>query len=151
MRRSCDRCGADFEMLRHNARFCGKRCLNEWYRDAHRPRRQARASQAAEKRNRGIGSCSLCGTQQGEILEPRLLGMRTHNGSAKFHRDHILPKSKGGGDDAGNRRWLCWVCNSLRMDMDQKHDAAVGAAGLAFWRTINPAPSPSAGRDDRGH
>jgi len=61
--------------------------------------------------------------------------MRRHNGSAKFHRDHIVPKAKGGGE-AVNLRWVCWLCNSIRMDMDVAHDDAVGAAGAAFWRTI---------------
>lgn len=28
--------------------------------------------------------------------------------------DHLVPRSKGGGDNKENLRWVCYICNQLK-------------------------------------
>ena len=86
--------------------------------------------------NQKIGHCALCLTSHEKILPPSAFGMRRYNKAATFHTDHIIPISKGGDNAEANRRYLCWFCNSARLDMDAKCDAAIAAAGRAFWAIV---------------
>lgn len=48
------------------------------------------------------GRCAYCKTKLGE----------------KYHADHIVPLSKGGGNDARNIQLLCQPCNQRKYDLD---------------------------------
>ncbi len=64
------------------------------------------------------------------------LGSTMSNGASVFHKDHIIPRAKGGSDESWNTRFLCWFCNMARKDMDAKYDNAIRASAIAFWAHI---------------
>jgi len=43
--------------------------------------------------------------------------------------DHIVPKSKGGTDEMGNLRTLCWSCHSKREGWRAYNEAKKAAKG----------------------
>ena len=66
-----------------------------------------------EKRS---GNCQRCGT-------PR----------RSLHRDHILPRWKGGGDEPANIQWLCANCHE-----DKTRDDLKGIPGPNRGKTFTP-------------
>ena len=51
-----------------------------------------------------------------EIDSEAMLALKTHCGlcgetKAKFHLDHVIPKSRGGSNNRENLQWLCATCN----------------------------------------
>lgn len=44
-----------------------------------------------------------------------LTGVRLRRENA--HLDHVMPKARGGTDEASNLRWVCWSVNLARRDM----------------------------------
>lgn len=75
--------------------------LREQKRRFYKKHRERLLKKNAEYRLRRLAAragipkvCALCGETQ-----------------AKFHLDHIIPRSRGGSDDASNRQWLCATCN----------------------------------------
>lgn len=71
------------------------------------------------------GACAGCGLVivYGQAFQPqnnsrtRMYYFGIRNGkSVCFTKDHILPKSHGGGDDADNIQLMCSDCNNLKSD-----------------------------------
>lgn len=48
------------------------------------------------------------------------------------HLDHITPKTKGGGDEIGNLRWLCVEANMAKRDMSDEQFIALCSEVLSF-------------------
>lgn len=139
----CLKCNEEYVQKRYDAKFCSVRCSDSWnilYGNKGKNRREKLAN-AKMKKESEIGSCALCGVHHESIVIENDLGKTKKNGTSKFHEDHVETRSKGGSDDPGNKRWLCWFCNLARMDMDSVHDSAVAAAGAAFWKVINEGKS----------
>lgn len=137
--RPCAFCGSLFVVRRYDHKFCSMTCNDRWAVKFGR-KGQTRRTKNADKRARRdaeIGACSLCGISHENIVPARELGITRRNASGAFHKDHIIPKSKGGGDEYENTRYLCWFCNLARMDMRGDCDPAIAAAGRAFWATIS--------------
>lgn len=76
-------------------------------------------------RERAADRCELC---------------RMHAGlqGAEFHIDHVLPSSKGGGDEADNLQVACPSCNLSKSDRTELTDPESGAVVPLF----NPRTQP---------
>lgn len=132
---TCPICQAVFAPKRYDQRCCSIPCNNRWQSQYGTKSRSWRTQALARRRKRweAIGCCALCQTPTAGLVPMSALGGRRKNAAALYHRDHILPRNAGGGDEPENLRWLCWFCNSARQDMDAAHDAMIAAAGSAFW------------------
>lgn len=45
-------------------------------------------------------------------------GLRCPDGVKHAQVDHVVPRSKGGGNELGNLVLACFTCNSLKRDLD---------------------------------
>lgn len=89
--RACARCGKDFVTKNSSQKFCTKECCN---------------LDNIERRNKGRFiifardgfRCIYCGKSS------------IHN-SAELHAEHVIPRSSGGEDIAGNIATACKDCN----------------------------------------
>lgn len=136
--RACEQCGMHFECRTYNQKFCSNKCGDNWrYRHG---KREKVAAKRASRQNRISGEiqcCALCGTETENLRLASEFGAAGRRISfCLYHRDHITPISHGGSDEQVNLRWLCWFCNLARSNMT-KVDAAIAAAGRAFWLTTN--------------
>ena len=134
--RKCDECGKEYLAKQPQQRCCSLVCIHRLHEKPSDKRRQL--SKEAHSRNReryekGIECCALCGVKYEAIITPSELEMHFGCRQAKFHVDHIVPKSNGGSSDSNNIRHLCWFCNIARKDLSQEYDTAIAAAGKAFW------------------
>lgn len=136
--RPCDYCATDYTVKRYDQRFCSRKCFDRWRWNIGEKGPKTRAAQAVLRSERAasIGSCALCGVPHERIVPARDLGVTRRNASGFFHLDHILPRAHGGTDDPTNVRYLCWFCNLARFDVSHAYDAAVAAAGRAFWAEV---------------
>jgi hypothetical protein len=57
---------------------------------------------------------------------------------ASFHLEHVIPRSKGGGDGLGNLAWACPSCNLRKSDRTEAVDPDVGVFAALF----NPRRDP---------
>lgn len=142
---TCKHCGKTFKPKRYDQSFCSGKCSGRWAygQGGKGARKRARDEKRREEFNRRVGKCALCQTSHDKIRSQRELGIGGKTGAAKFHGDHIIPKSRGGTEDAANKRYLCWFCNLSRKDLDVKFDQAIAEAGKAFWRWIAKISRPS--------
>jgi endogenous inhibitor of DNA gyrase (YacG/DUF329 family) len=132
--RACVWCQTKFTVRRHDARCCSRACTEKAYRARTRAGDLVRYARAREARNIEIGSCTLCGVTYARLRTPDTFGIGGHLGATTFHRDHIVPRSRGGGEGR-NVRWVCWFCNWTRRNLPAAYDPAIAAAGRAFWKT----------------
>lgn len=137
--RKCDECNKEYLAKQPQQRCCSLVCSHRLHEKPSDRRRQL--SKNARDRNReryekGIAYCALCSIKYEAIITPWKLGMHFGSGKAKFHIDHITPKSNGGSNNSDNIRHLCWFCNTARKDLNQEYDSAIAAAGKAFWNEI---------------
>jgi hypothetical protein len=51
---------------------------------------------------------------------------------ATFHMEHIVPKSRGGGDELDNLAWACPGCNLRKSDRVEAVDPESGAVVMLF-------------------
>lgn len=61
--------------------------------------------------------CTIC-----ELIFPKELKKPMPSNHQHLEQptiDHIIPRSKGGTDDATNLRWVCFKCNMDRGDSDK--------------------------------
>lgn len=139
----CKYCGVTFRQKKANHVFCSTRCGDRWANEHGVKGKNLRAKKArrAEDRDRSIGLCSLCGVLWYDIRTMRDLGGVRKNAGARFHMDHITPKCRGGTET----RPLCWFCNLAKLDMNPMVDAAIAAAGRAFWAQVKLLPPASTG------
>lgn len=139
----CVQCGAKYIPSRRNHRFCSRRCNNNWQHQSGQSGVNQRAKMAAkiEERDSKITSCVLCGTENSHIKSPQDLGLTWRSAKSRFHQDHIVPYVSGGTHDADNIRIVCWFCNLARHNLDVKYDAAIVAAGAAFWQNVPREPA----------
>lgn len=137
--RPCLSCAEPYQVRRYDQRFCSIRCRGQWeIRHGNKGiKRRAKAAVELARRNKAIGRCALCRTSYRRLRPSSEMGRRSANGKCLFHWDHCIPKSRGGADHASNRRYLCWFCNHARMDISESHDAAIAAAGRAFWKAVH--------------
>lgn len=56
--------------------------------------------------------------------------------SAILTRDHVVPKSRGGGDGADNVVWACRACNHQRGLLLSFANAAREARETRYWRLV---------------
>lgn len=131
---TCANCKKVFIPDRYNARFCSTTCRDRHFHKTHGAQKSQRRREAVEAHNKEIGQCALCEVRYDQIRLSTALGSRSNRG--KFHKDHITPRSKNGSSTSENQRYLCWFCNLARTDIDAKWDAAIAAAGRAFWRNV---------------
>ncbi len=107
--RGCECCGIAFRgRVDSGQRFCSVRCAKQFQgwdgttKDRWRPSPSLRA----ELLSRDSWTCQLCHSPVRDdvpVSHPRYPNL-----------DHILPRSKGGSDDAANLRVACRQCNVLR-------------------------------------
>lgn len=55
-------------------------------------------------------TCIYCGSRQGQVVNNRLLGRQD------FSIDHVMPRSRGGGNSWGNTACACKRCNHRKGD-----------------------------------
>ena len=92
---TCEECGKEFETFAHrNAQFCGPAC-----KKACNDVKARRWSLFA----RDAFQCFYCGRSSVEH-------------GVTLHLDHIEPRSRGGGDTAGNLVTACQSCNCAKCD-----------------------------------
>lgn len=134
----CIYCNKEFMAVHRDKKFCNKNC--EWaygYKFGNRGKNsRARIKEKQVERFILIGKCELCEISYLEIKTMKDLGSTMMNAASVFHKDHILPQSKGGQDTPENTRYLCWFCNMSRKDMDSKYDEAIKQSSIAFWKEI---------------
>jgi 5-methylcytosine-specific restriction endonuclease McrA len=58
--------------------------------------------------------CDMCGKKFPEALKKPMTSSREYPDQPTI--DHIIPKSKGGGNNKENLRWVCFDCNQLKAD-----------------------------------
>lgn len=138
--RACLHCGKRFNTKQYNQKCCSTACslANGSKPSEHRRQRQKELRERHRTTLlREIEACAICGVEIESIKAPIELGMKTGAGKAKIHRDHIIARSSGGGDDIVNTRYVCWFCNTARADLPSSYDPAIAAAGKAFWESVN--------------
>ena len=133
----CPICKKEFSQTRYDQKFCSVKCNDAWsYKFGTKGKnRKEKEMQQRQLLEISIGACSLCGTSAQNILTKQKLGMINAN-VGKFHRDHIVPISQGGTNNESNLRWVCWFCNSARLNLSAQYDNAIAEAGRVFWRVI---------------
>lgn len=72
-----------------------------------------RADLVQRVRGRARGCCEYCQSQE------RIVG-------EEFTIDHVIPRAKGGSDDAANLALCCYVCNPLKGDRTEAPDPQSG-------------------------
>ncbi len=127
----CLQCQTPFKQKRSANRFCSSSCHDKW-RYSHF--KKTSISEKREMRYRRMSPCVLCGVDYERIRTAKSLGSNMH--AQKFCWDHIHPISHGGEEHDSNKRSLCWFCNTARRDISTDHDAAIAAAGRAFWSAL---------------
>lgn len=95
----------------------------------HRLTTTARGYGAAHQRERTAAlpgaRCAACGS------------------ATQLERDHIVPRSLGGGDEPANKRWLCRACHhrlGARRDRPGKGGQISGAPGSAMTHALTRRP-----------
>lgn len=58
--------------------------------------------------------CDMCGVLFPEELKKPMTS--SHQFPLQPTIDHILPRSKGGGNNKENLRWVCFECNQIKAD-----------------------------------
>lgn len=103
---NCDGCGAAFETVRPEARWCSKTCANRHWGNV-RARQRTTPSEARyadlEIFERDKWRCHLCKKK----VRPDVA--RTHPDGATI--DHLVPISLGGLDEPANVATAHWKCN----------------------------------------
>lgn len=136
----CINCGIAFIAFHKNKNsFCSGKCLDKYhYKNGRKGDKQRvkNKSRLLEKSSL-IGKCNLCGIEYNKIKTMKDLGSTMLNAASVFHKDHIIPLSKGGLNDSNNIRYLCWFCNFSRKDIDIKYDEAIKQSSISFWEIIN--------------
>lgn len=127
----CAQCETPFKQQRSANRFCSSSCHDKW---RHFHFKKTAISEKREMRYRAMSPCVLCKVTYDRIRTAKSLGSNMH--PQKFCWDHIHPRSHGGDDHESNKRSLCWFCNTARRDISPDHDAAIAAAGKAFWSAL---------------
>ena len=131
----CEACGKTYPPRRYDQRFCSLPCNDRWQDQFgqtgvnRRLKERARLARAAAE----IGYCRLCGVTTEHLVPLAAFGGSRMASGAFYHRDHVLPRSRGGTDAPENLRWVCWFCNYIRGNMGIEHDDLIAAAGRAFW------------------
>lgn len=136
---TCKSCGSVFKAAHKDKIYCSKNCMYKYaYHHGNRGLKQKRKNMTALlKKCEIIQNCELCEIHYSNIKTIKELGSTTSAAGSYFMKDHILPKSKGGGEEKSNIRNLCWFCNMTRKDMSILYDPAIKAAAKAFWKVIN--------------
>lgn len=70
-------------------------------------------------RKRARGCCEYCRSQERVVGEA-------------FTMDHVIPRTKGGGDDFANLALCCYVCNPLKSDRTEAPDPHTGKMAPLF-------------------
>lgn len=136
--RPCEQCGELYIVKRYDTRCCSRRCADLWRWKHGKSQRLAEQRRIARgQRDAEIGACALCRTSHTWLRPLASFGSQQKNANVLFHRDHITAKSRGGSAERNNLRYVCWFCNYTRRAMDVTHDAAIAAAGRAFWKHVN--------------
>lgn len=134
---ACAWCQQPMTITRSDKRCCSVRCADRWFYHHGVKGQRVKLKRQLEraKRNQLIGQCGICQVSHERLRTPKSLGRGGRNGTAIFHRDHIVARAQGGaaGD---NLRWACWFCNEARRDLPAQYDGAIAAAGRAFWEAI---------------
>lgn len=156
-RKSCEQCGGEFSLSRRGrhrtrAKFCSKACQRLAQIKYADPRA---ASKANSRARRAVVQATWDGVTDEQILErdawvcqiPDCLKPIApelpwpHPGSAVV--DHVLPLSRGGRDDSGNKRAAHSICNgrkSDRLDSEMGWTDAVPVEALPSRRREPKAP-----------
>jgi len=88
----CTVCDKEFTTNRHNQKYCSPECRDNGYNSNYRKVGQYLIFERDNFR------CIYC-------------GHTSYGDDAELHADHIVPKSKGGPDEAGNLVTSCIECN----------------------------------------
>jgi hypothetical protein len=66
-----------------------------------------------------------------------IYGITSFNKERMLTSDHIIPVSKGGGDDLGNRQPMCHSCNSFKKDkVNPKRDTILVERSLLRYNSL---------------